>query len=495
MAQAAVIQLVKSLSKSEKRHFKLVTKKQSGNKDYLDMFDIIDQTNIINKEMLIEKFSQSHPTASLDNTAAYLLKLLSDCLVQSKIKEDSVYQLLHGLLRVNLLKERSLPQEAYKELKKLKQLAIVSQEHNIQYIIQRYELNYLSEINFEGISEKYLVEMQVRSRELLRDLRNVHEHHSLYELLKHRLIYTGKSVSEDNKKRLNDLLLSEMSIVNARVKHSLESLKLHLLFQSFFFTDVGDYKSALKTFHELNRLFEKNAAIWRHPPSEYLSVLDGILDSLRVIGRYDEMSFYINKLEHLDNATYPEYFRLTVRRSIIIYRLTILLHTQELKAAIKIIEKSDSDLLKALSFADDDKQNELIFYIALTWFRVKNFKKAQKCINSILLIRRISHHSPIFKASQLLNILIRYEEKDLEYLEYEIRSYKRSRKGQDKLSQTEKLIFKVIKINPDFNNSHKNSILWKSIVRLVESAEKDKYEMHIRKYFDFIRWVRDRFGR
>jgi hypothetical protein len=495
MSQTAAIRLVKSLSKSEKRHFKLFTKKQSGNKDYLDLFDLIDQNNLINKETLAEKFKKNHPASSVDNTACYLLKVLSDCLIQTKVKEDSLYQLLHGLLRINIFKERNLPKEGYKELKRLQQIAINSQEQLIQYILYRYELNYLAEINFDSVSENHLVEIQMQAREVLKNIRNTHEHYCLYELLKNRLIYQGKAVSENDRKKLNDLLLSEMSIVSAKTKNSLESRKLHLLFQSFFFTDIGDYKSALKTFHELNRLFEKNAALWRHPPLDYLSSLDGILDSLRTIGCYEEMDFYISKLEQLDNPAYPEYFCFIVRKSLMIYRLTVLLNAGQWDRALQLISKSDPNLYKTYTLVDDDKQNELLFCIALTYFKAKNLKKSQKQIQEIVLLGKIDHQSMIYKASRLLNMLIHYEEKDLEYLDYEIRSYKRSVKGNRKLLQTEKIIFKVIKINPDFNPSRKNTILWSPIASAIESIEQDKYEMQLGKYFDFTGWIKDKFGK
>lgn len=117
MSKYAVIQLVKSLSKSEKRHFKLFTKKQSGKKDYLDLFDLIDRNDFTDIDLLNEEFGKLHAQSSLDNAARYLLKKLTDCLIQSKVKEDSLFQLLYGLLLINILKERNLSEEGYKELK------------------------------------------------------------------------------------------------------------------------------------------------------------------------------------------------------------------------------------------------------------------------------------------------------------------------------------------------------------------------------------------
>ncbi|HVU85586.1 MAG TPA: hypothetical protein VHC50_12135, partial [Puia sp.] len=192
MSQIALIRLVKSLSKSEKRHFRISTRKQSGSKEYLDLFDLIDRNRFLQSGLMEEEFRKLHPRSSLDNTARYLVKIITDCLIQSKIKEDNLFKLLQGLMRVNVLEERNLPEESYKELKKLQQLASASQNHFIQSIAFRFELNYLSDNNFAGTTEKALVEKQMKARETLKTIRDTHELYSLFELLKYRLTHSGK---------------------------------------------------------------------------------------------------------------------------------------------------------------------------------------------------------------------------------------------------------------------------------------------------------------
>ena len=483
------------MSKEEKRKFKLSTKKQIGNKVYLDLFDIIDQNSSINVNLLKEKFKKLHKTASLDNTSRYLLKVLTDCLIQTKIKEDNSFHVNYGLLRVKLLQARSLQEEAYKELKKLKFIAIESQNHFMQYIISREELNYISDVNFPGMTEKDLIERQVQARDLLKDVRNTQEHYSLYELLKFRLVYSGKTLSEESKKQLNDLILNEMGLATGRINKNFESQKLHLLFQSFFFTDIGDYKSALKTFHVLNKLFEQNIAIWNFPPLDYLSSLDGILDSLRAIGGHEEMDFYLKKMEQLDMVAYPEFFRFLVRKTTMIYQLIILISNKKFGMAVELIDNSEPNLLGSYSMVDEEKQNELLFYIGLSYFGAGNFKKAQKYISEIVLIRKINYQSLVYKAARLLSILIHYESNNVEYLDYEIRSYKRATQSKMKLLKTEVVIFKTVKLHPDKNIARKNEILWKKLLPAIKIIEKNKYEVQLGKYFNFVGWVKNKFSK
>lgn len=496
MSRTTAIQLIQSLSRSEKRQFKLFTRKQSGKKDYLDLFDLIDQNNITDKDRLEEKFRKLHPRTSLDNTARYLVKILLDCLIISRVKGDELYQLLYGLLRVNILKERNLQEEGYRELNKLEGISSLSQNKLVQYIIYREKLNYLSDNNFQEHSEKNLVALQMKARDILKDLRNTHEHYSLYELLKYRLLHSGKVLKAEEKDQLNDLLLSEMSIINSRRKNSLESRKLHLLFQSYFFTDIGDYRSSLKTFYELNRLFERDITLWKNPPLDYFSALDGILDSLRTNSHFKDMDFYIQKMKVLDHQKYPEYFRFLTRKTVLIYKLAAHLGKASYHSAIHLINESAPTLWKGYQMIDPDKQNELLFYTGLAWFHFKKYKKAQTFIGEITSLRgKINYRSAIYKATRLLDILINYELREMEYLDYDIRSYKRAIQGRQKLLKTDKLVFKAIKLDPAFNGIRKNELLWKKLLPLFHAIEKDKYEQQLLKYFDFAGWVKNQFIR
>ena len=139
-----------------------------------------------------------------------------------------------------------------------------------------------------------------------------------------------------------------------------------------------------------------------------------------------------------------------------------------------------------------EKQWELLFYFALSHLGAKDLNKAQKYINEIVLIGKINYQSIIYKAAMLLNIIIHYEWGNLEYLDYEIRSYKRSIQLKGKLLRTEKIIFKVVKFQPSRNNLKKNKLFWANMASVISGIEEDKYETQLLKYFDFIGWIKNK---
>src|SRR5690606_34883007 len=140
------------------------------------------------------------------------------------------------------------------------------ENHSVAYQALRMELTALADLGFPNMDEQDLVDKQMKAKRTLQSLRQLQEHYSLYELLSHRLIKGVLSIDENSDKKVNDLILSELSLTTRGSQDEFEPQKLHLLFQSFFFIHTGEYRAALRIFNELNRLIESNESMWDYPP-------------------------------------------------------------------------------------------------------------------------------------------------------------------------------------------------------------------------------------
>lgn len=486
---ASLIKLIRSLSKSEKRDFQLFTKKHDGYKQYGHLLKLIDTAAHNDPGKFKSGFLQAYPAASFEATAAYLTQLVTEIIIRAERKRNTLFQLHYGLLQLHVLKERNLDDLWLKELTRLKNMASSIDYPVIDAILIREELNYLSATSFKGFKEKELIDKQQKGREALISMRNTFEHYTLYELIKLRLTNQGKIVSESDQKKLNDLLLGELSIINSRTRHSSESRKVHLLFQSFFFTNIGDYQSALKSFQQINRLFEQNTSLWIHTPFEYIAVLDGILDSLRAIKNYEAMEPYIQKLEKLSNDTLPEHLCRIAGNTAMLYRIITMIGKEQYTEAYHFIVERKREVHAMYGLINDEKICELFFYFALIYFRNGKIKDAQRSINMVLSIKKSGDNSIIVRVAGLLNLIFYYQEKDHEYLEYAVRSYRRMYYGKEKMLQTEKLVLRTIKDNPAGMVLYKRQKQWSSLAPAIKNIRQDAYEMQLLKYFDFSGWA------
>jgi len=491
MTPSSLVKLVRSLSSSEKRYFKLQSKMQGGSKEYLLLFQLMDTFKDPEIQKLKQEFKKRSPGGSWENSCIYLGNILIDSLVRAKKEKDIFFDLLHQIQEIKILEERSLDLEAFKQIKKVQQKAAQYQLHWIEYYCLRHELHHYSDNNFAGIDDDRLIRVQMKGKEVLKSLNHIHDHYSLYELLKYRLIHVGKVVSEEGKKKLNDLMLSEMVLVAGRSK-SFTSQKLHLLFQSFFFTVIGDYHSALKSFHQLNELLEKNEAFLDNPPLDYLSALNGIIDSLFMLGNRTEAAYYLAKINKLDQPLYPEFFRYLVRKTFYTQQILTLLQSGKPEEARQLVDSIPADIFDSYILVDEEKQSELYFYCSLAYFRLRNWHKAHLFIREIMNQLRLPEQLLISKAIRMLNIVIYYEKGELLHLEYEIRSYKRYF-IQSKLMKIEKLIFKVAGGPSTSKRSLLTANEQRKVLKELDAVAKDRYEQQLLKYFDLAGWVRSIF--
>ena len=477
--------LILSLSAAEKKHFQLHCSKLKGPKDYLLLYALaIDQRNGKSWE---QQFRESYPSKSFENTANYLYKVLTDVLVQIRIEQDTWYAQHHYLLKARLCLERSMPNRAHKALKKAFKLAAENQNHAVAYQATRMELTALADVGFPMTSEQQLVDRQMKAKHTLQSLRQLHEHYSLYELLSHRLTKGGIAADGKSDKKTNDLILSELSLTTRGSQHQFEPQKLHLLFQSFFFIHTGEYRSALRVFNELNKLIESNESMWDNPPYDYLSALDGILDSLRSIGYYNEMALFIDKATALSERAYPDHFSNLAGLTVNVYRMSMLLGMADIEGALLLLHHNERQ--PASNIDGHEKQLEYFYFEGLAYFRSAQWNKANKCINRLFTTEKQHTQLPVFRAARLLHILIGYEQDDLEYLDYEIRSYKRAFSKFGKSYKTEKLVFNAIAADPKRRGNAWKEAARKKIAAKRSAIQGEKREMQLLKYFDFGGWV------
>ena len=296
----SVISLIYSLSKSEKKHFSLQVIKDKTDKDYLTIYDIITKSKLPDGNKVKEEFYRHKPNGSFEVSIQYLYEKLTDTLLALRKKKDFHYDLLNDLCKARMLYERSLFEECFEILSDTIEKARLYENNEILVIAQKLELEYLLRLNFPNMTEQELFHKHFIQNEALKKIRKITEQSSLHNLLKYRLSHIGAIRTEKQRQDMNDLMINELYIAaSSDTEGNFELARNHKLFQANYLMGTGDYKAALNSYKELNTLFEQNRRFWSNPPIYYLSVLEGVLGSLRSTAHYDEMPYFLLKLKEL----------------------------------------------------------------------------------------------------------------------------------------------------------------------------------------------------
>lgn len=478
--------IIASLSVIEKKSFRIYYKHQNGDGKYAELFEMY-LSAIIAKTSAEESFRLKYPTTSFENTAAYLFKVLTEMLTMGRIQQDPWFGQLFSVMKAKLFTERSMPDRALKEIRRTQRQAENSEDHLLSYLCSRIELSQLSRVGFANMTQQELIDFQMRGKQTLQVLRQTHEHHSLYEILSHKLLNKGITLNKDD--NLDDLVLSELGIITRGSRHRFESRKLHLLFQAYFFIHKSEYNAALELFKKLNSLMELNESLLDFPPYDYLDTLDGILNSLLQIKYFDEMQYFILKIEILLSKPYPEHFLNMADQTMAIFQMSAVIGEEKYVEAVKL-----HDVNKKAGRLNDivispEKYIAYQFQISIAFYKLRNLKQARENISKAISIGRYQTDLLIFRACWLFQLVLHTELVDYDFTTYEIRAYKRAFKGKSQIIPFEKLLFEVMLVNTKTNSKASNRRLAQKVQEGINCMKTTISQEKLLQYFDFIEWI------
>jgi hypothetical protein len=151
--------LIKSLTKSEKRFFKLNSALQAGDKNYLKIFNFIEKQNRYDEESLKDEFKEETFIQHLPSEKNHLYKLILKSL-RSYYSEQSVSSVLKQEIKnVEILYNKALYRECSKFVKRSKALAAEYEKFYYHYELINWEKKLLEEAYESGIFDQNLDEL------------------------------------------------------------------------------------------------------------------------------------------------------------------------------------------------------------------------------------------------------------------------------------------------------------------------------------------------
>ena len=482
----SLILLVRSLSKVEKKTIYLRSAVTKNTKDYITLFKIIDKQKITDSKKLSETFSNQCPYAAFIPTVKYLYDYILRVLVDIKQNQDKEYELYNNILVSKILLERNLNSDYSSFIQQLQRNAEEQGNYNLLLILRRMELDHILLDGFDGVTEKDLLHKQNKINDTLKILRQINEQSYLYEMLRYRIEkfqYAGSSLKLQ---AFNDLIISEISLTSNLRNNIFQINKLHQLFQANYLISIGDYKSALNSFSELNKLFINNQKQWNNPPVYYVMVIEGILESLKRIKRYDEMKYYLDNLRQLEHPSV--YFQTSLRCIEFIYFAIPYLERNEYAACLPLLEKYKEVLINKIEYLKPQQYLSLSLYIAIIYLMNNKLDLARKQLTHI--INSDSYHDIwVFRPIQLINLIIYYKKGDFDYVISGVRSIKRRNKLSNKKLRIESLLFYFFSLDLKYMPPAKRKAISEKFEQDIKSIEFNIEERRMLSVFDFPKWI------
>lgn len=486
----SVISLIYSMSKSEKKSFSVQILKDKEEKDYLVIYDIISRSKQPDGKLVKEEFYKRRPGGSFEVSIQYLYEKLTDSLLALRKKKDAYYDMLNSLCKARMLYERSLFEECFEILSDTIEQAQYYENNEVLTIALKLELEYLLRLNFPNLTEQELYHKHFVQNEALKKTRKIIEQSSLHNLMKYRLMHIGSIRTSKQKQDMNDLMVNELSIAaSSGTEGNFELTRNHKLFQANFLMGAGDYRAALNVYKELNLLFEQNRQFWSNPPIYYLSVLEGVLGSLRVCGQYDEIPYFLDKLKNLISDVSSLEFQVNAICLLFQYELFPYLDKGNFEACMDLMMRYQKPLYDKEAWLSPIRKSELLLYTTIVHIGNQNYKVARKYISNAIIDHNIKYQ-PLMRTIRLVRLIVYYEMQEYEFVRHESRSITRSLSSpKDRTFKTEHIILWFLNQQnlPLLRKDRED--LWEKLRPELEALYVDKYESQLLRLFDFTAWI------
>jgi len=191
--------LIKSLSKSEKRFFKLSSSLQTGEKNYLKIFDYIEKQREYDEEALKNSFKNEIFIKHLPSEKNHLYKLVLKSLRGYHGDSSISSQLKQEIKNVEILYKKALYKECNKFLKRAKKLAKEHEKFYYWFELISWEKLLIEEEYEQGIFNYDLDKLIEEELMVIEKLRNLAEYQMIYSRINY-IFRSGSYTKNDNER-------------------------------------------------------------------------------------------------------------------------------------------------------------------------------------------------------------------------------------------------------------------------------------------------------
>ena len=498
-ASDSLHRLIKSLTKPEKRYFKVFSSRHviGDQNNYLILFDAIDKQSDYDEAKLLKKF-KGEPFInrfSIAKSRLYtaILKSLDAYHANSSVEA----QLKRQLHCAEILFNKSLYAQSQKLLNSARKTAEKHEKITTLIEIRRWEKRLMEKDNYEGIDQAGLEAMRSEDELLGRKMRRYNELWHLKSLMFQHLYVKGKSRSVEEQERLGQIIEDfVLEIPEEEMIAENRYLLGHL--RSAYHYGVGDYAACYPFLQSNLKLIEDQPHLFKEEPGIYLSVLTNAIFVATQLGKHEEALGMLNQVKKLPEALEPnmnEDKEIRLFTFIKSTELTLYTAARDFDRAAAVVAEIEEGLVRYDRQLSSVRKAFFYFNIAVLYFYQGRFNEALKWTNMLLNNIDIDKTQDIHCMSQLLNLVIHLELGNKSLLQYTIRSTKRYLETRNKVYRFETIFLEFIN---DLLRKRKHFSEHERYVQLADELrplKADAFEKHAFEYFDFLDWAEQVAGR
>lgn len=481
--------LVKSLTKSEKRQFKLYVGRLGVNADskFLNLFNILDKLQAYDENFILKHGDVKKQ--QLANVKAHLYKQILISLKLNPSHQNIRSQIREQLDFASILYHKGLYKQSLKILDKSKELAIQNEEKNLAFEIVEFEKLIESQYITRSISGR-ADELTIQAKELsalnviASKLSNLSL--QLYGLF----LKTGYARNEEEAEEISTYFYKRLPRYDIKDLSFREKMWLNKAYLWYSFL-MQDFKNCYKYATKWVELFYDNPSMINLNPVFFLKGNNYLLEALFYVRRHDKFEKSLIRMEDMVHSkTFHKDENIEALAFLYINLNKLNLHFIDgtFDEGLALIPKIEKDLKRYTNRIDEHHTMTFYYKFASLHFGAGNNKECIAYLDKIISNKSLSMREDLLCFSRVLNLVAHYEAGLDYHIETLLRStYKFLIKMND-LHEVQKEMIKFIKGLQDvYPQDIKKAFI--GLRDTLKVYEDHPYERRAFLYLDIISWL------
>ncbi len=484
--------LIKSLTKSEKRQFKLYAGRLGNNSDskFIALFNFLDKAERFDDTLIIKKGIVTK--LQLSNLKAHLYKQILVSLRLNPVHRTMRMKIREQLDFATILYHKGLYKQSLKILDKAKALAIDNDENNIAYEIVEFEKIIETQYITRSISSR-ADELAVQAKGL--SIKNVIASRlsnlslQLYGLM----LKTGYAKNDKEHEYLKNYFEGRLPQYDWELLGFREKLwlyKAHLWYALMTQDFLSAYKYSKKwvdLFYESPKMIEVN-------PVFFLKGNNYLMESLFLIKDRTSLEIKLARLQKMVKSDgFPQHEN-TLGISFLyisINKFNLYFLDGSFKKGLPFVEEVLEGLERYKNYIDGHHVMVLYYKIACLYFGMDEHEKCIEYLQKIISNRSLKMREDLMCFARVLSLIAHYEAQMDEHFDTQVRDTYKFLIKMDDLYAVQKEMIKFLR-NLQNVNPLGLKAEFKKLYDRIKKYENHPYEKRAFLYLDILSWLQSK---
>lgn len=482
--------LIKSLTKSEKRYFRLSILKKSSEQDqqnYLKLFDTIERQLEYDEAEIISKFENQKFIKHISSEKNYLYHYILKTLHRYHSKSNNEVLMNDSLHYAEILFQKGLFSQSRKIINKSKKIALENDMILQTITISKFNISFsLQNSKKAKTLEKELLEAISDTRVAINKLQNQCEYYELYIKFLSLIRIEGEIIRTKKDIKKFSPVMNHILIMDETKALSQEAKKIFFFINQTYSFIKGEFNVAYTHYKNFlgNNFINETSLI---EDNEKIRLLSNFCEVCIKLNKIDEALLILKEIRE-----FP--IKSTLNKGKQFYRyydnlLVIYNKSAHFEKVIPLIKEIEVGLNLYKDIIHKSKLISIYYQIAYSYFGIGDYKQSIKWLNLILNDSSSNLRKDIICFTRILFLIVNYENNNLLFIEYLIKSNEYYFSSRKKLYEFEKSILSFFKKIYTVRDEKKTISLFTGLLSDLQKKSKNTIEINIYDYLDIESWI------